>query len=57
MRYKEKAETYYRYILLEQDEKSPHRYLTSEFDVSEGDVVVDVGVAEGNFLIIKTRWL
>lgn len=45
----EKAATYYKSILLEQDEMSPHKYLSLEFDVCEGDVVLDVGVAEGNF--------
>jgi hypothetical protein len=54
----------YNYVSLEQDELSPHRYLTNEikmlgtipsgatdtgFTVNPGDVVVDLGVAEGNF--------
>lgn len=42
---------YYRSILLEQDGSSPHRYLDSSFQVSKGDIVVDVGVAEGNFAL------
>lgn len=42
---------YYNSILLEQDEKSPHKYLSEDFNVKEGDVVIDVGVAEGNFAI------
>lgn len=42
---------YYRSILVEQDEKSPHRYLSSNFDVAEDSIVVDVGTAEGNFAI------
>lgn len=42
---------YYNSILLEQDSESPHRYLTKSIDVNDGDVVVDVGVAEGNFAI------
>ena len=45
----EKVEKYYKSILLEQDKESPNRYLSDEFDISEGDVVVDAGVAEGNF--------
>jgi hypothetical protein len=45
----EKVRDYYLGLLIEQDEKSPHRYLTSDFNINEGDVVVDVGVAEGNF--------
>lgn len=45
----DKVIRYYRSILLEQDMMSPHRYLTDDFQVEDGDVVVDVGVAEGNF--------
>lgn len=44
-----KVKEYYKGLLIEQDEESPHRYLTPAFDVSEGDVVIDIGVAEGNF--------
>jgi len=44
-----KAQTYFNSLLLEQDPNSPHRYLTSEFKVKQGDVIVDVGSAEGNF--------
>lgn len=47
----EKAERYYRGILLEQDIKSPHKYIIDGYGVNEGDVVVDVGVAEGNFAL------
>lgn len=36
-------------IAIEQDERSPHRYIFKEFDVFENDVVVDIGAAEGNF--------
>jgi hypothetical protein len=43
--------TYYNSLLIEQDVASPHRYETPEFHVSEGDVVVDAGVAEGNFAL------
>lgn len=46
---KEKVLAYYRSILLEQDEKSPHRYLDKNFQINTGDVVLDIGVAEGNF--------
>lgn len=42
---------YYKFILLEQDEKSPHRYFDDKFYVDDGDVVIDVGVAEGNFAL------
>lgn len=44
-----KAQVYFNSLLLEQDSLSPHRYLTDNFDVSAGDVIVDVGAAEGNF--------
>lgn len=37
------------FVYLEQDIKSPHRYLDESFDVNEGDIVVEAGVAEGNF--------
>ena len=46
---KEKVREYYISLLIEQHAKSPHLYLTSEFDVSIGDVVVDAGAAEGIF--------
>ncbi|MFZ2285537.1 MAG: FkbM family methyltransferase [Bacteroidales bacterium] len=39
----------YNGIRVEQDVRSPHRYLTDEFNVEENDVVVDIGAAEGNF--------
>jgi len=42
---------YYRALLMEQDESSPHRYETANFQVSQGDVVVDAGAAEGNFAL------
>jgi len=34
-------------LLIEQDEHSPHRYLTKEFNLGPEDVLVDVGSAEG----------
>lgn len=46
---KEKVTEYYRFLLMEQDMKSPHRYLTETFCINTGDVVVDAGAAEGNF--------
>jgi precorrin-6B methylase 2 len=39
----------YNNICIEQDERSPHRYLSEGFDVEEGDTVLDIGAAEGNF--------
>jgi len=44
-----KVAKYYRQILLEQDEASPHRYQGDGFLVEEGEVVLDAGAAEGNF--------
>ncbi len=38
-------------LTLEQDEASPHRYLTSTFNLSKADVVADFGAAEGNFAL------
>lgn len=50
----------YSFLLLEQDISSPHRYLTPEYDVIADDVVVDLGVAEGNFaldVVEKVKYL
>jgi len=38
---------YYRGLCIEQDEDSPHRYETKNFTVKEGDVIADIGAAEG----------
>ncbi|MCX4339241.1 MAG: FkbM family methyltransferase [Lachnospiraceae bacterium] len=46
---REEATEYYRGILMEQDQKSPHKYIEEEFDIEKDDVVIDVGAAEGNF--------
>jgi len=43
------ARRYCQGLLQEQDINSPHRYLDEQFGVSSGSVVVDAGVAEGNF--------
>jgi len=42
-----RVKTYYSKLCMEQDEGSPHRYETPEFSVKDGDVIVDVGAAEG----------
>ena len=39
----------YPVLQIEQDEDSPHRYLTEDFNVGKGDIVLDIGAAEGNF--------
>ena len=36
-------------VLKEQDELSPHRYLTESFKFNPGDIGADIGAAEGNF--------
>jgi hypothetical protein len=41
----------YNALRLEQDPTSPHRYLTDQFRVEAGDVLVDIGAAEGNFAL------
>jgi hypothetical protein len=46
---KRKAKKYFNSLRLEQDIQSPHRYLTDAFHVSENDVILDIGAAEGNF--------
>lgn len=39
----------FNFLSIEQDPRSPHRYLTDTFQVNTGDVVADIGAAEGNF--------
>ncbi|SMG50504.1 methyltransferase, FkbM family [Marivirga sericea] len=41
----------YNFLKIEQDQNSPHRYLTSEFDIKENVILVDVGAAEGNLAL------
>jgi len=36
-------------LLIEQDNDSPHRYLTKNFNVDKDSVVADIGCAEANF--------
>lgn len=40
-----------RSIMKEQDKQSPHLYLTDSFQVEPDSIVVDAGVAEGNFAL------
>lgn len=47
----EKVRDYYRQIMMEQDLESPHRYFYGEFQVEDNSVVIDAGVAEGNFAL------
>ncbi len=41
----------YHDLTLEQDPMSPHRYLSSSFNLQENDVLADFGAAEGNFTL------
>lgn len=43
------CQNYLRGIFMEQDKKSPHKYLSEEFCVDDGSIVIDAGAAEGNF--------
>jgi hypothetical protein len=48
---KERIKTIYNNLLIEQHPDSPHRYLSGAFDVDNGDIIADIGVAEGNFAL------
>ncbi len=41
----------YSFLMCEQHMDSPHRYLTSDFNIEDNSVVVDVGAAEGIFAL------
>jgi hypothetical protein len=42
---------YYKFLCQEQDIDSPHRYIVPGMEVEKGDIVIDAGVAEGNFAL------
>ena len=46
-----KALEYLNGIAAEQNDHSPHQYLTPEFDVGAEDIVFDIGCADGNFAL------
>lgn len=46
-----KAEFYFRYACMEQDERSPHRYLSEYFSIGKGEIGIDIGAAEGIFAV------
>lgn len=46
-----KAETYFRYACMEQNERSPHGYLSEHFQVKKGETGIDIGAAEGIFAL------
>ena len=47
----DQVKRYYSFLLMEQDIHSPHRYQTKSFHVCQHDIVLDAGVAEGNFAL------
>lgn len=48
---KEGVRRRYNSVCIEQDEKSPHTYLSDTFNIDDNSVVADIGAAEGNFSI------
>lgn len=38
-------------LITEQDEHSPHRYTNKQFNIGKGDVLFDIGSAEGNIAL------
>ena len=42
-----KVKIAYYCALIEQDKKSPHRYLDENFNIKQDDIILDVGAAEG----------
>lgn len=47
----EMAAVCYKNICIEQDKSSPHRYLSENFNVIKGGILVDIGAAEGFFAL------
>jgi len=48
---KKKIQNLYNLLSKEQDLRSPHRYLTERFKFEDGEILIDAGVAEGNFAL------
>lgn len=48
---RKKIQNLYNLLSKEQDVRSPHHYLTGEFEFNDGGILVDVGAAEGNFAL------
>lgn len=48
---KDKVNHYYKSIVMEQDAESAHLYCDNIFKVEDGEILIDLGVAEGNFSI------
>ena len=51
----QKIKSLYHGLLLDQDLESPHLYLTENFDLTENDVIADIGAAEGNFSLTNVE--
>ncbi|MDR0611800.1 MAG: FkbM family methyltransferase [Planctomycetaceae bacterium] len=47
----EEIQNYYNRLLIEQDIHSPHRYESDTVHVEDGDIVADIGAAEGFFAL------
>jgi hypothetical protein len=47
----ETVRNYYNSLCIEQDEESPHRYETEDFIVKDGDIIADIGSAEGIWVL------
>lgn len=50
-RFDKSIKNYYNALRKEQDAQSPHRYEVDGFIVREGDIIADVGAAEGNWAL------
>lgn len=48
---KKKIQNLYNLLSKEQDRRSPHRYLSDQFLFDQGEMLIDVGAAEGNFAL------
>jgi hypothetical protein len=48
----ESVQQSYTHIAAEQDPASPHRYLSKDFIMHDGEMVIDLGAAEGNFSLM-----
>ncbi|HEY9117177.1 MAG TPA: FkbM family methyltransferase, partial [Roseivirga sp.] len=45
----ERIKKAYNFLRIEQDQDSPHRYLTEDFQFKSQGILADIGAAEGNF--------
>jgi hypothetical protein len=47
----------YNGLIMEQDPASPHRYTNADFQITQGDVLADIGSAEGIFTLMNIELL